>query len=87
MMTHSSAYFISLDQVPPKKMNVAKLRGGIGIANGGGTRSCTFAEDGDASYLDRPPTSVFASFVDLERPWQICSQIPLLFRLLFITIT
>ncbi len=86
-MTHSLAYFISLDQVPLKKMNMAKLYGGIGVVNGGGTCSCTFAEDVNASYLDWPPTSIFASFVDLEHLWQICSQICLLFCLLFITIT
>src|SRR6266851_8003449 len=79
-------YFISVVQVPSRKMNMAPLYGGIGIANGGGTSSCRFAEDGDTSYLGRHPTSVFASFVHVARLWQICSHIPLPFPSLFITI-
>jgi hypothetical protein len=50
-------YFISVDQVPSRKLNLALLYGGIGIAHGGGTRSCRFARRwrylifGSASHL------------------------------------
>ena len=35
---------------------------GNGTVNAGGTSSHTFVEDGDISYLDPHPTSVFTSF-------------------------
>ena len=67
-MIHSSTSFISVDQVPSKKVNMVQFGGGIGIANAGGTSLCKFAEDGDTSYLDRRPTWVFALFALAAHP-------------------
>ena len=61
-MIRSSTYFISVDRVPSKKVNMVQFGGGTGTGNAGGTSSCKFAEDGDTLYLGQHPTWVFALF-------------------------
>src|SRR6266446_4229935 len=55
-----------------RMMMSVSQEGSHGAANAGGIHQHTFAKDGGISLLDRRPTSVCASSVQLARPLQIC---------------
>jgi hypothetical protein len=59
--------------------------GGYGTVNDGGTNSHTFAKDGDASYLGRHATWIFALSVHMAHQLQTCWRIHRPFLLSSIT--